>query len=783
MLLHRLKQCLTLVSVLLLTMSSVVKAPPMPAAQPAGSLADQMRQVEEMAKDPKFMQEMERMINSIPPEELEKLMEAELKKYSPEELELIEQTGKKIQQQAMQQQPPAMRQPPAHFEPPKPVEAAKPIAPTKPLVAQKPTDQKEQEPARPDFIKQLHTDITLIVYHLESLLNKSIQDEQVYQRTHALWGNMLGLLHYLKVLAKPEHTERLTQASYQGVIDLLRQLAQTLARSEPRVEIAEATEHEATPWEVIGVPEGASTNQIKTAHRNLANKFNPEQITVGSEHEDDIIAAQRLARVQLHRIETAYKAINTKKKREQLKREHQALHAEATQKRAKTFKVLDRIMKALNEAIFERGIESTLETFLQQFEPQELAEAQARKTAQEKQLEEQKRMAFIEPMPSMYAGGDELTYPSGIGGTEFGGGGYTPSFVPASDFSRGRGGGLERPAETLKGGGGGGAQGTGAVQTAPVRGAPSSGKKEKSKYEQKAAAIDSRTPEQILEEMISQYATMESTLASDAGKAFIKRLSAAEPETKEPTRKEKTEAQKNPLEQPNQPETKTQPEGEAPEEFLNAPWFEAEAERLEEEAQDAERAGKKEEADVKRAEAQKVRKELEERQIKQQTKEPEKPEKKPGEKEPERPTKKVTTPGATLTDVEIKAFDEQAKISALAQNSEILKKLLRALRLAPLKEKDAERRMGLGDKLVSAVEKPSTQRAALVKALAETKLQSAKGVQNMLASLQTFEQNFADLKQLFSAAPTIEKPKEQKEVEMPKREIPTKEKEQSSTKA
>lgn len=520
-----------------------------PSNMPAFDVDQLVNELEELKKNPEMMRQMEEFIRNAPPELLEqaaKIGENMIGSLTPEEQKRVESKVEEIAQAA----PPSLYQPTApvpqptaapSFQKPPSLPRPKKMIPS-PITTENDDGGAASIPEKPapETIKLVKELLDTIIYHLDSLILKTV-DDTIFIATRPALLEIQTLRFLLTAINKSEFHTRLAQNSYAKIRDTLSELSRALTKREPRVTapVVEAPEEELkTPYETLGVSPRASDEEIKIAYEALLKKHDPEKVAKKLEAEDaseeDITREMLKADIARTEIVEAWNEIGRDPKmREQADRIIQAKDQERIEQYRITYDRTENLVTELGKYIF--ALLTTVENIIRQYEPEALKQKEAMEEMENARLQEREKLLSTRPIKLSTGRLDPYYHvPETVPNSNFfnGYGGY-PSWLPSAEQPS-----LESPHTDnhLK-------------STAPGQKPTEPDKKSKAekpvhvesktKRAERAQKVDTRSVHQMLQDLTKNIKSAKKSLENPETQKLITRIRSAEPTTL--TEKEKVE--------------------------------------------------------------------------------------------------------------------------------------------------------------------------------------------------------------------------------------------------
>lgn len=272
------------------------------------------------------------------------------------------------------------------------------------LILTVPSDHSPEEIAQ--MLKHL-------LRHLHELRKKATIRHTATKRL-VQWIEVLSdLTYYLEVINKPIHHKLLASQESKNLFISINNLHNTLRKYEPLFVVENPLESaliddeadEEDPYEILGVSFDASQEEIDETYEILAATKDPKKVEAQLRSqklsEKDIQRGTKRARDTFAIITDAYEQLSDKKLRTQIDR---AISAKLESQRAQlnaSQKALSALLETLNSEVYDKQLLKTLEKFLQQYAPKELAQKKEMEAAEAARKKEQEAARKIQPTKHM----------------------------------------------------------------------------------------------------------------------------------------------------------------------------------------------------------------------------------------------------------------------------------------------------------------------------------------------------------------------------------------------
>lgn len=693
----------------------------MPAFDPSQIDPNEIEKaLKELQDNPALMDQMRRDMDRMARENPELLQQ--LSGFGKDIMESLPADKRRLIESKVEEIASAQPAIPAQSEQPQ-QEGPTPFAPSPSKKPQKPepVEQEEeeaesapeaQEPVSPKNVALVQTALQTILFHLDSLIQKTNIDDTIFMATKAALLEIQALRFMLHVLNQPEHYRRFAQSSYAKTRDLLVNLSETLEQIEPTIKPVPEQEEEETPYVILHIPPTASDKEIKAKYTTEAEKRKKiiQQAKKKGASEEKIRASQK-ARLELEILKEAFEALggNDPKMREQTDRAIASQTAEQEQQYQATFKDATMLIHEMSKSTIL--LLTTLENYMRQYEASALKKKKAIEEAEKEHLKDREAMIKAKPPRTttygrldhaLYFPESRPSYPSAEPAYPW----YSP--VPTPSPAYGQPSSLAPHPSTQPG-------------QKPVEKPGAAEQKERGKEGDKARVevpqskrtaeaqkIDSRPVTTMLKDLTSSVKSINEILASADTKKVLDSIAHAE--SAAPSAPAKAEGK--PTEEGKATTEKEKGKGEI----------------------------SNEEAQQRAALMKELPHELTEEETSKETKKTE-------------PVKKAAP---TLSAATVQSFAKGLNLKASADTAQKLVQKLNKLR-APTTEVEVDEY----EKLADEIEKQKTTLPALEQALQSTKL-SLPEITDMRSQLTMLQQNLAGLQQYYAYKPSSEKKGEQK---------------------
>lgn len=239
--------------------------------------------------------------------------------------------------------------------------------------------------------------IRAIIKYLREIRQESIKDESVSRRLKIWEKDLNDLTYFLHAMDKPEMLEHLASKDFSKLYSDLKKFKESLEENISSFMVKEVISEEESedPYEILGVPQNATQNEIEDAFKKLQQKRDPkileEKLKNEGLSEKDISRQLKEAKLSFSLIETAYESLKNPKIRAQIDNELKTKQSPYKQVKEISKAAFNKILVSFSTAFYEDAILNQIQKLFEKYEPQALekkkeleqAEAQAKKSQEE----------------------------------------------------------------------------------------------------------------------------------------------------------------------------------------------------------------------------------------------------------------------------------------------------------------------------------------------------------------------------------------------------------------